>query len=788
LDNGVLDNVLVKVSGVNGGAWQGAGTTNGLKNWSTPVTLKVGTNTIFAYSKDRAGNCSLTSSVTCVYTETGTLNIITNGPGKVTVAPIGPLLLGKIYTLTAAANAGGVFSNWTGAVNNPTNKVTTFTMTSNMTITANFTDNAKPTVTITAPLLNQRITDTNPVYTVKGAAADNSAVATVKVRLNSGDWTNAVTTNAWKSWSVPVMLSAGSNLVQAYSTDSAGNISAPSSVSCTYAVMTPINLEIVGLGKVAGVTNGQLLEIGKTITLTATPATYYLLTDWQVQVNGSTVLSTNRVVPFVMQSNLTLKAAFTPGPGLAQQDIRAFYAEMKRLVETHDKAGFFALFSPDYMHRGNDLAVVTSDLDAVFSTIKTFTFNITSITVTGDCAKVHGVVTVSFNNGTPSQTWSEPDMIGNSSGFGWLKKTSDGWRVIGDQKRASVGVKTKHDTTPGSNSYYFVMWADSPLQVTSAHVSGFGIDTTSLGAGGVGEYAGLAYSGDFTSLTKPPVGSVYTFVVEFADGSQETYQDTIKSWVMTAPVVTTKPTASSDVIRWNSASIPDAANYVVWVSGGGSLWISEELPLTQLSIAYDEDGTASGPPLVPGVTYTIRVEGKNKTSDCAYLPVTFKIPAATPAAVADISSEQGSAFAPTSQPKIVVDGSSKDWTDVSRSSFSYASTTQEVAVALDGNNIALLLNGCPFNTSDAVLVYFKLRLTYGTADDRHTVDLWTSGSVLCGMIDGQMITGLEAVLLNGVLEVKIPVEQAPSQVTIEEVGCGMDLGGTMKELFRITSP
>jgi hypothetical protein len=134
LDNGVLDNVLVKVSGVNGGAWQGAGTTNGLKNWSTPVTLKVGTNTIFAYSKDRAGNCSLTSSVTCVYTETGTLNIITNGPGKVTVAPIGPLLLGKIYTLTAAANAGGVFSNWTGAVNNPTNKVTTFTMTSNMTI------------------------------------------------------------------------------------------------------------------------------------------------------------------------------------------------------------------------------------------------------------------------------------------------------------------------------------------------------------------------------------------------------------------------------------------------------------------------------------------------------------------------------------------------------------------------------------------------------------------------------------------------------------------------------
>jgi hypothetical protein len=135
---------------------------------------------------------------------------------------------------------------------------------------------------------------------------------------------------------------------------------------------------------------------------------------------------------------------------------------------------------------------------------------------------------------------------------------------------------------------------------------------------------------------------------------------------------------------------------------------------------------------------------------------------------------------------IVVDGSSKDWTDIPHSTFSYSSVTQEVAVTLSGNNIALLLNGCPFNTSDTVLVYFKLRLTYGDDDNRHTVDLWTSGSVLYGMVDGQVINGLEAVLLNGVLEVKIPVEQAPSQVTIEEVACGMDIGnGTMTELFKL---
>ena len=143
----------------------------------------------------------------------------------------------------------------------------------------------------------------------------------------------------------------------------------------------------------------------------------------------------------------------------------------------------------------------------------------------------------------------------------------------------------------------------------------------------------------------------------------------------------------------------------------------------------------------------------------------------------------------TPQAAITVDGSAKDWANVPRSSFSYASVTQEVAAALDGNNIALLLTGCPFETSDNVLVYFKLRLSYGSGDNRHSVDLWTSGSVLYGMVDGQVITGLEAVLLDGVLEIKLPVEQAPSQVTIEEIGCGMDLGGgTLTELFKLTPP
>jgi hypothetical protein len=84
-------------------------------------------------------------------------------------------------------------------------------------------------------------------------------------------------------------------------------------------------------------------------------------------------------------------------------------------------------------------------------------------------------------------------------------------------------------------------------------------------------------------------------------------------------------------------------------------------------------------------------------------------------------------------------------------------------------------------------VAFKLRLTYGEGDNRHIVDLWTSGSALYGMMDGKTLEGLEAVLAGGVLEVQFPVvEEAPSKVTIEEVGCMMDLGAGMTEVFGVT--
>ena len=151
----------------------------------------------------------------------------------------------------------------------------------------------------------------NAVFTVKGKAADNVAVASVFCSVaNSagvGAWTLATGTT---NWSAAVSLAPGTNTVSVYAVDTSGNPSTTNSQKMVYVLSAPITLNIVGKGTVSGAVNGQLLAIGKSVTLTATPGPGDVLTNWLVQVNGSTVLSTNKAVPFQMESNLVLTVTF----------------------------------------------------------------------------------------------------------------------------------------------------------------------------------------------------------------------------------------------------------------------------------------------------------------------------------------------------------------------------------------------------------------------------------------------------------------------------------------------
>src|SRR5258707_8677048 len=178
--------------------------------------------------------------------------------------------------------------------------ILTFVMQSNLTLTANFVDVMKPTVAITSPLDGSRLT--NGTVTVQGAASDNNGVAQVLVQLGSGPFQVAAGTT---NWSATLALVPGSNTMLVKSVDTAGNQSAPVSETITYAVLSQITLSANGNGSISPNLNGQLLEVGKSYTLTALPAAGNAFTNW----TGG--IATNAaVLTFVMQSNLSLTANF----------------------------------------------------------------------------------------------------------------------------------------------------------------------------------------------------------------------------------------------------------------------------------------------------------------------------------------------------------------------------------------------------------------------------------------------------------------------------------------------
>jgi hypothetical protein len=628
-DNRIVANVLVKL---NNDSYVSAGTTDGWRTWSLPVTLTPGTNTILAYCEDLAINSSLISTVMCVYVETTGIAIQTNGAGSVTLSPAGIAEVGKTYTLTATAKPGSLFSHWTGSMPT-TNRVVMFTMEPGKTVTANFTDIAKPTVVIKTPTALQKVYGTNGNFTVTGTATDNLALSNVLVSVNSGLFTPAITTNACKSWSLPVVLSTslgGTNIIAAYSVDTTGNSSVIVTTKCVYVETGTLNIITNGPGKVTVAPTGPLV-LGKTYTLTAAANAGGVFSNW----TGAVSNPTNKATAVIITSNMTVAANFT------------------------------------------------------------------------DTAKPTVVITYPANNAKVM-----------TNGLVIIRGTAADNGVLSEVK---YQIRTG-DWTNAVSTNIFKAW-------TAPYVPATGLNTSKV------------YSVD----AQGNHSATSTVVFSYIPGAMLTVQTN------TPARGTITPSLNGKVLQIGSTNTMTAAAKTGYIFTN---W------------TYGVGGTvATNTKAVKFVMTTNLVLTANFVDSSGELPFD---------AVADVLAAG-----------IVVDGSSKDWMDVPRSTFSYSSVTQEVAVALDGNSIALLLNGCPFSTSDTVLVYFKLRLTYGVEDNCHTVDLWTSGEGLYGMVDGQVITGLEAILLNGVLEAKIPIEHTPSQVTIEEVGCGMDLGdGTLTEIFR----
>jgi hypothetical protein len=214
-------------------------------------------------------------------------------------------------TISKATNTTLVLSNV-----QPTNAGTYFVRvtntfgsvtSSNAVLTVIVPDTTKPTTTISLPKSGQRWS--NSVFTVIGTARDNVAVSNVWVQLNGDVWNMATGTS---NWTASVTLTPGTNTVRVYAVDTSGNVSVTNSVNCVYVQSALMTVQISGNGTVVPNYNGQLLQLGKSFTMTAKAASGSVFSNW---MNGADLVLTNgAALRFTMQSNLVLRANFIPNP------------------------------------------------------------------------------------------------------------------------------------------------------------------------------------------------------------------------------------------------------------------------------------------------------------------------------------------------------------------------------------------------------------------------------------------------------------------------------------------
>jgi hypothetical protein len=165
-------------------------------------------------------------------------------------------------------------------------------------------DSARPSVTITSPRANARLT--NETLLVEGTAKDSFSLARVMVSLNGGDFVEAAGAT---NWSFELALIAGTNVIQAKAIDRGSNESTIATVRTIFVVPSLFTLARPVNGTVTPNLSGQMLEVGKGYILTAIPADGYLFSHWDGDL-GSALPA----LGFLMRSNLTLAAHFVPNP------------------------------------------------------------------------------------------------------------------------------------------------------------------------------------------------------------------------------------------------------------------------------------------------------------------------------------------------------------------------------------------------------------------------------------------------------------------------------------------
>lgn len=143
---------------------------------------------------------------------------------------------------------------------------------------------------------------TNSTLHFSGSASDNMEVARVIYDTPLGRFV----ADGKSNWTADAMLTPGTNTISVRTVDYFGNISPAVERTVFYSLLKRVSLQMIGKGKVTGVTDGQILEVGAEYQATATPARGYYFNGWRG--DGS---SNDRTVTFVMKEDLNIVVRFS---------------------------------------------------------------------------------------------------------------------------------------------------------------------------------------------------------------------------------------------------------------------------------------------------------------------------------------------------------------------------------------------------------------------------------------------------------------------------------------------
>ena len=265
---------------------------------------------------------------------------------------------GAVVPISATANSGFTFSNWTGPAASSTSASTTVTMSAALAVTANFSSQAGVTI------------QTNPSglqFTVDGGAAQ---IAPQSLSLSQGPHTIAVTTTQAGATGTQYVFANWSDSGAPSHTITVGASAATYTASFTTQYQLTIGASPTVGGSVTP-SSGTYFNAGTVVGIAATPNTGYAFVNWTGTVGNSTSAATS----VTMTAPLAITANFSSA--VTTSGLAFFPVTPCRVTDTRSGSGQFG--SPSMAGGSTRNFNITQSTCNIPSTAQAYSLNVTAV-------------------------------------------------------------------------------------------------------------------------------------------------------------------------------------------------------------------------------------------------------------------------------------------------------------------------------------------------------------------------------------------------------------------------